>query len=477
MEQRPNGNGINRIWLTTFVSALASIGVFVKSGNALDIYNFPKSANPTEVSEYFDKATMEESNESFAIIARDKKGNFYSEALEGQATLILDTEILKVLKKLEQRLKFSLNGEEIWLVHNHPVEVIKRVLIAGGVDRKIFIKPDRLLNGPSPYDCQQFLEKVKKGSKPKLYGNFLNTKVTNVVVEPGGTWICSSDYSKKITEADEDAFNIERKKLAIATQTKENYSEDIKQFQVKAIELMGVEMKFIPKNKIVETKELPVNSDPFSAAIFLREMSGTRGHAYESVIFSIAQGNKWISMMEKSDNVTVSFNAVKKLTKRMDEIVDKNNKNDLWATHNHPAEMMARFIMSIGLNAKDIVDKEKLLSGPSEADCRSIESSDSDIFDGKNRINLIVEPGGLWVCKVLDYVKLTKVIRDKDTAQKYLELRRNLFIKSQILKDEDLEKLTSDFAKQSEEITGIKSIFVPFGEDRTRFNEAAKKIK
>ena len=245
--------------LAAGVAALSSVS---DSASAFDLEKFPLDANPAQVVELLRPKTGSKGSSSESIAVTIYTGAKYvSEARNpNRGTLIPNESIQDAIGKIEKREQKDFSGKELWLTHNHPVKAMMEFWGANGVAKNIFRRPDDALNGPSELDCQDMFTVNRAFWKDKKYF------YTNIIVEPGGAWVCGGTI-RKISEQDEVLFRNLRKSLLIASQSKTGKSlqVEIEAFEKGASDILGVRILFVRKgsgvdeyNKAKEFVRLPL---------------------------------------------------------------------------------------------------------------------------------------------------------------------------------------------------------------------------
>jgi len=215
---------------------------FASQGNAFETENFPINLNPAQVVKLMEKTTSSIGSESeSAAVLLENNGKFVSVATNpNQKSIVPESEILKLINKVEDISKTDIHNKEIWLIHNHPVKVIEKYWSGYSINQIKFTNPNSLLNGPSLGDCKRF---------KSIEGFWKNKKISilNIIKEPGGLWFCSGDFKLPLPEHTFDTFEKLREDLVIASQklNGKELESAIQKFENQTFILLGIKIKFL----------------------------------------------------------------------------------------------------------------------------------------------------------------------------------------------------------------------------------------
>lgn len=230
----------------TKLRALVAAGLTLPSGadaKIVDLEKFPKNGNPTAIVEFLRPRaqTPGHMTESIAISVKGHD-RYFSAAADPGFGIVRSDDNRRMLDQIQKENKILLNGMEIWLAHSHAADHITAYAVTGGLSEDVVTNPQALLNGPSLYDCPSFLrEKV-------LFKGYEKTSIINLIVEPGGNWVCSGEFPRDgYSDEIADAYDHARQELLIATQSeKKNIRAGIRSFEQEAFRLTGVRVKYVP---------------------------------------------------------------------------------------------------------------------------------------------------------------------------------------------------------------------------------------
>lgn len=224
-----------------FLGAVSS-AVLASQVNAFEVDNFPVNLNPVEVVKLMEKSTGSRGSESesAAVLLPYKSGFISVAANPNQKSIVPESEIVDLIKRVQEISKDDIHNKELWLIHNHPSKVIQKYWKGYSSKDLDYRKPDLLLNGPSLGDCKRMKE-VKGFWKNK------NINIINVIKEPGGTWLCSGDFRLPLPKNTSESFEKLREDLLTASQKYKNdeLKQEIEKFENEATYLLGIKIKFI----------------------------------------------------------------------------------------------------------------------------------------------------------------------------------------------------------------------------------------
>ncbi|MFZ2719825.1 MAG: hypothetical protein WAZ27_03040 [Minisyncoccia bacterium] len=226
--------------------ALAAVGLVATSAaeaRKIDLEKFPKNGSPVMIAELLREKAQSQGHMTEAVAVSVRNGNAYvSAAADPGFGIVQSTEYLHIFDRLQKEYKITLDGKEVWLAHNHAADHITAYAVSGGLSEDVITRPQALLNGPSLYDCRVSF------SDRNLFKGYVKTSVINLIVEPGGNWVCSGEYPNKGFSDDVAAeYDLVRQQLLIVTQsTKKDVRAAISKFEKEVFRLTGVKVKFVP---------------------------------------------------------------------------------------------------------------------------------------------------------------------------------------------------------------------------------------
>lgn len=218
------------------------------------------------------------------------------------------------------------------------------------------------------------------------------------------------------------------------------------------------------KAQPIETELLPVISSPYEASKFLHSYTLEDGDGHESAVMTGVKNGKFFSNSINGESDYISYT-------NYENLLNQNNPNSWYVfQHNHPHKVIFDNMKYLQIENTSVKNSDYLLSGPSIVDC-FIHPVIPGSFGFGSKINtdyivhnIVVEPGGYWLCKQKDYTQRFEEIG----------LRRDL-IKISLSGDKDaLDTYIPFFISKMRRLTGMEIKFLPKDIDEASYNSAIK---
>lgn len=228
-----------------------------------------------------------------------------------------------------------------------------------------------------------------------------------------------------------------------------------------------------------DLNKLALDADPYQVSLFLRDSSLLGGDNFETAVVTAQKQNGWLSRGVGPNDSTGASVEIHPTIKEVWSNLLPQERHRKYITHNHSAELFKRYSTFFGIPKSQIVNANKVLSGPSLSeggiDCTNnswhlTANPFNGFFASYAFINILVEPGGTWFCR--------RSNEKKDiTWEEEVKLRKALILASQTLGEDELSLHVKLYIKTAKSLAGTEIIFLKAPYTKDEYNRALSKIE
>ena len=233
----------------------------------------------------------------------------------------------------------------------------------------------------------------------------------------------------------------------------------------------------------IEPEKLHPNASPAEIAQYMHGYSLADGDKHESYAASVrVPGERtWHSAAANGEYKNVGTKATLQVYGKLAPAIQRAREavtsvpKIIWDFHNHSAELLnERMPWDFFISRSDIVDKNALLSGPSErSDCIQQRG---DFTSGLITLNVIIEPGGMWMCSSKAGIKDHHPLWAPEAMREAKRARNDMIRNSQKFKGEALMVKIHDFEARFEKATNVVVRFIPIDATQKELDRVAESI-
>lgn len=205
----------------------------------------------------------------------------------------------------------------------------------------------------------------------------------------------------------------------------------------------------------------------------LKGNTESKGDDFETFTISYYKNGGYISEIRSGGKGIMHQDLVEVIGNLEKKAKESLSGKEVWIIHNHPAKTILSVQERLGLDIKKVTKPNQLLNGPTALDCNNFVERKNFLWQNNkvNVVNVIKEPGGIWVCGSV-YKKFSF-----EEEEAYAKARLGLILATQYKTSKELKLDILNFEKLSQDLLGAKIKFIPNGATQAELEKAKQEVQ